>query len=249
MSLLKSEPFLTTSDIAKRLGVSEATARRDLAAVAGDDGVTRFRGGVMLAHDEEETPVGWRYRTEVASKRAIARAACRLVHDGQLIALDIGTTALYLAPLLASRLVTVVTNNLKAADLMADGCAQVVVLGGVVRPQERSILGPWVFKTLEAYRFSAFFMSVAGVSERGFTDLSADEIAIKQAIAERSDRIYVMADHSKFETSQGLIIRELAGVSGIITDQATPPRCRALCQRAGVELIVAPALDAQPEPG
>lgn len=239
LALLRDEPFLSISDIARRLGISEITARRDVNAIATESQVTRVRGGVFRVPDDEELPIGWRYHLCRAAKQAIAEKAAALVEDGDVIALDIGTTALYLAPLLARRDVIVVTNNLRAADLMADGIARVVVLGGVVRPRERSIVGENVLRSLAPYRFSKFFMSVSGVSTRGFTDPNHDEILIKQTVLSLSDRTFVLADHRKFGLAQGLVIADLKVVTAVITDTETSSEGIQLCKEAGTSVIVA----------
>lgn len=239
LALLKDEPFLTIAEIARRLSISEITARRDVNAIASDSQVTRVRGGVFRVPDGEELPIGWRYHLCKNAKQAIAEKAAELVRDGDVIALDIGTTALYLAPLLAKRDVIVVTNNLRAADLLADGIARIAVLGGNVRPRERSIVGREVLRSLQPYRFSTFFMSVGGVSLRGFTDPNQEEILIKQAILDTSDRTFVLADHHKFGLSEGLVIADLKAATAIITDQETLPEDLVRFKDAGANIITA----------
>jgi LacI family transcriptional regulator len=55
-SLIRSEGFLTVASVRLRLGVSEATARRDLAAIAAKGQITRTRGG-GLATSAQSPPV------------------------------------------------------------------------------------------------------------------------------------------------------------------------------------------------
>jgi LacI family transcriptional regulator len=49
-SLIRAEGFLPLAAVCRRLGVSEATARRDLAAVAAKGHITRTRGGGLMNH-------------------------------------------------------------------------------------------------------------------------------------------------------------------------------------------------------
>jgi DeoR/GlpR family transcriptional regulator of sugar metabolism len=216
--ILNQEPFVDVAGLAARVGVSLATVRRDLAELTRQGRVLRVRGGAVgRVAEVPETPFGWRYHLHQGEKQEIAELAATKVREGDTIALDIGTTPLYLARWLARRHVTVVTNSLRAADLLADGEATVVVTGGDMRAGERSLLGAHALATIRHYRFDVFFMSVGGVSARGITDYNIREIEIKQEFLRRSEAVYALADSSKFEHRAGIVVAEVANVTAILT--------------------------------
>lgn len=192
----------------------------------------RIRGGALAASSAgEESPFGWRYRLYRAEKEAIALLAERKVRDGDIIALDVGTTVLYLARRLARRRITVVTNSLHAASLLADGSATVILTGGSVRPGERSLVGVHALSTLSNYRFDHMFLSVGGISCRGVTDFNVPEVEVKQEILRRSDRAYALADSSKFGRSAGIVVTALGSLTAILA--ATAPSAEAVAEVTG----------------
>jgi DeoR/GlpR family transcriptional regulator of sugar metabolism len=101
LALLRHHGALGTRELAERLGVSEATVRRDLALLARQGLLRREHGGALLP--EAEPPYAEKLQRNQRAKEAIAQRAAALVPDGATVVLDSGTTALALARLLAGR--------------------------------------------------------------------------------------------------------------------------------------------------
>lgn len=220
--------------LSERFQVSLATVRRDLADIANDGAVQRVRGGILRPRSlPDESPFGWRYHMHRDEKRMIAHAASEFVRDGDTVALDIGTTPLYLARFLSARQVTVVTNSLKAADVMGDGLATVVVTGGSLRPGERSLLGPHTLDQIRRFRFDWFFMSAGGVSRRGVTDFNVQEVEAKQAFMRRAERTVALVDPSKFGRRSGIVVSDVQGVWMLLTAGQPDPDVVAGVQEVG----------------
>ena len=81
-------------DIIERLGVSAATARRDLDLLAEQQLVTRTRGGASANPTSSQLPLRYSTTRMGAQKARIARAAARMVRPGDVIGLGGGTTKL-----------------------------------------------------------------------------------------------------------------------------------------------------------
>src|SRR5262245_60334336 len=127
-------------ELAERFSVSEMTVRRDLGRLAQEGKLTRVHGGAV--RDRDEPPFAEIATERRAEKQRIGAAAAALVRDGQTIMVDIGTTTLELARRLRGRRVTVITSNLAVVDeLEPDPAIELVVLGGVVRRNYRSLVG------------------------------------------------------------------------------------------------------------
>src|SRR3954462_3957153 len=94
LDALQSHEFLRVHDLGEMFGVSEVTVRGDLEALAALGRVRRVHGGAMA----QVGPPPWA-AVEVSrgaqadEKRAIGVAAAALVNAGDLVALDVGTTA------------------------------------------------------------------------------------------------------------------------------------------------------------
>lgn len=239
LRLLDKEPYLSIAALARRLNLSEPTIRRDIRALSEEGKLTRVRGGaVSRSAVPPESPFHARYTAQSTAKRAIAAAAATLVRSLNVIALDVGTTALYLAEALVDQNITVVTNNVRAATILTSKINNVMLAGGRVRPGELSVVGSAALRFVRNYQFDVFFMSIAGISERGITDVNLDEIEMKQEMRLRSARTVVLADHTKFGYSSGLVVCGLKDVDLVITDRSPGPSLSAKLRDEGVQLWV-----------
>ena len=103
-----------------------------------------------------------------AAKQAIAALACTQIRDGEVIALDIGTTVAAMCPLLAERSLTVVTASLAVVRALASAPAiDIVVLGGLLRPNYDSLVGTLTESALRQLRVDRAFLGTAGVRADG----------------------------------------------------------------------------------
>src|ERR1700712_1590424 len=88
--------------LAAELGVSQSTVRRDVELLAQAGFVERTHGGVIWVGEKSSAgtrPYAFDQRMSyhVDVKRQIARAARALVHPGQTVLIDGGTTTFYFA--------------------------------------------------------------------------------------------------------------------------------------------------------
>src|SRR6202789_605294 len=121
-SLIRTDGFLPVADICRGLGVSEATARRDLSVVAANGQITRTRGGALADYNASFASLGERAsRARTAKERIAAAAMDPLPHKG-VVFLDAGTTVQALARQLLRRRrfdgLAIVTNSLPVATML-----------------------------------------------------------------------------------------------------------------------------------
>ena len=158
--------------LARDLGVTPSTIRRDLARLAADGAVVRTYGGAAVG---TSMPGRDPLDPRIDAKRAIGAAAAALVEDGQTIAISSGTTTLELARRLVDRRLTVITNALDVAELLLDRSGiELVVLGGVVRPGMHSMLGHLAELALRELRADALFMGIGALERRARPDERLD---------------------------------------------------------------------------
>ena len=120
LELLAATPALRIGEIAKRLYISEATVRRDLAAMEQKGLVERVYGGVTLK--KEDMPLDFRHREHGDAKEEIALRAVQLIKEGQTVFLDSSSTAQHILPHLTRfRNLTVITNSHQAVEELAGG--------------------------------------------------------------------------------------------------------------------------------
>src|SRR5262245_1933723 len=83
--------YVSASALADAFEGDASTIRRDLDLLARRGVVLRSHGGVRPA--DGDIPYAVKETENVREKRAIARSGARLVHDGQSLVIDSGSTA------------------------------------------------------------------------------------------------------------------------------------------------------------
>ncbi len=227
------------AELAERFAVSEMTVRRDLRELERAGKLTRVHGGAMST--AAEPPFAEIAVEGLAEKDAIGRAAAGLVEDGQAVLLDIGTTTLQLARHLRGRELTVVTSNLAAyEELLPESSIELVLLGGTVRRNYRSLVGVLAEDALRRLRVDIAFLGASGIEPDGSVmDTTMVEVPMKRLMIAAGRRAVLLADARKF--GMGGIVR-YCGVDeldAVVTGSAAPPEARAALASAGVEVILA----------
>ncbi|MFJ7218726.1 DeoR/GlpR family DNA-binding transcription regulator [Amycolatopsis sp. NPDC098790] len=233
---LRAEGPAPVGVLAERLGVSQATVRRDLVLLGREGRLTRVYGGAMAAGDEPFARVAAERADE---KDAVARRAADLVCDGDTVLLDIGTTAHRLARHLRDRALTVITSSLAVYEELKDADdVQLVLLGGVVRRSYHSMVGFLTEDALRQVRAGTVFLSTSGVRGDGHVmDSTVVEVPVKRAMVAAADRVVLLADAGKFP---GTGLARVCGPDALDVVVTTPgadePTCATL-REAGVEVL------------
>jgi DeoR/GlpR family transcriptional regulator of sugar metabolism len=235
-------------ELAEALDVSEATIRRDLQTLDANGELTRTYGGAVLRPGATVNPDGFGSELEasfaqdvdLAAKQAIATAAAALVPDQSVVILDIGTTTTLVARALKGRDITVITSNLAAFDELRDDTAvRLVLLGGVVRRNYRSLVGSLTESALTQISADILFLSCTGVRESGqVVDNMAVEAPIKQSMISGAVKVVLLASKSKFPGSGALRVCSLADVDVLITTEGAPEDTLEQCRNAGGEVTI-----------
>jgi DeoR/GlpR family transcriptional regulator of sugar metabolism len=225
--------------LAQSFGVSEMTVRRDLATLAHEGKIERVRGGAINARGEppfEETVV-----ERLEAKHRIGAAAAALVPDGATVMIDIGTTTLMAARHLHGRQITVVTSSLAVyEELVPDPAIELLLPGGLVRRNYRSLVGVLAEDTLRQLQADICFLGTSGVeSDLAVWDSTMIEVPIKRAMIEASDRVVLLADAEKFSAGSLVRVCGAADLTGIVTDTPLPPAFQPAVEDYGIEVIVA----------
>ena len=238
--MLHADHAVTIGEFTERLGVSEATVRRDLDALQRAGVVQRTHGGAVAA-SMRELPYPSRGEREVDEKRAIARAAVQEVREGQTLFVGGGSTTLHLAAQLIDLDVTVVTNSLPVASELASGRAgQVIVIGGALRVPEQSMIGPRAVEAIRTYRAATAFLGVPALdSEHGFTADGDAEAATDLAFMEMAQRTVVLADHTKLGRVATTHVVPLSAIDVVVTDGAAGGDQLDALRRGGTSVLIA----------
>ena len=149
----------------------------------------------------------------------IAQKALPLIKPGDTILLDGGTTTYALAGLLDMPL-TIITNNIPVAALLAGRKdMEVIVTGGRIQPDSQATVGAPCDESAGTiacgYIFSWCLQSSPHI---GVTSLDYFECEVKRAMVDCSDRIVALTGHDKVGTSEAYKICPIDKLDTIITE-------------------------------
>lgn len=223
--------------------VAPETIRRDLAALERQGLVRRVYGGAIPVERLDFEPgVSQRDRTNATEKERIARAAVESVPERGTVLLDAGTTTARLAALMpAERELTVVTNSLSVAGVLAPrGNYQVHMLGGRIRGTTLAAVESWALEVLRGLSVDVGFFGTNGFSaERGCTTPDPAESAVKAAMIAASRRRILLADHSKYGDDQFSRFAELDAMHMVITDDGLDEMAQDELERSAGAVVFA----------
>jgi len=217
---------LNISELCKILGVSSMTIRRDLNDLEREGLVLRTHGGAILGNKDNEPSYVKRSFTKREEKIEIGITAARVVKNGDVIAIDAGSTPLEVARYLDENIdITVLTNFLPVAlTLSKKRNIKVFLLGGILRKEELSLVGDSAIEAIRNFKIDKYFMGISGVSkDRELMDFDPAEVAVKRAIMKVASYIFLVADHSKFFRSAPTLVAPLSTVQEIVTDPKIHP--------------------------
>src|SRR5882757_7297390 len=95
--LLEQHRYLPVKELCRRLGVSEATARRDLAALVDEKKITRTYGGALHEFNDRFPSFRDRQGQGARAKEKVARMALAYFEPDRTYFFDSGTTIFALA--------------------------------------------------------------------------------------------------------------------------------------------------------
>lgn len=217
----------TSREICAHLSTSEPTLIR-FCKDFGYSGLAEFRIdlALALARDTQmrqfvEPAAQDRRNVNLDAKRRIARAAVPLVAGDRAILIDNGSTAeLFAAALGQAQPMTIMTTGLMVAqNLLAHRQHEVILTGGRIRPDARSLTGRLVELTLKGMRFDTFVMGADSVDPLiGLSTFREDEAHQTLAMVDAAARVIVLADRTKFLKPSLHKICDLDRISILVTD-------------------------------
>jgi DeoR family transcriptional regulator, aga operon transcriptional repressor len=232
------------AELARELGVSEMTIRRDVSRLE-QDGFIRATYGGATAHITKSIELAFNARAleNAPEKRLIGMRAAEDLAPAPVLYVGPGTTTEQFSLFLTrSAGQQVITGSLPVASLLGSRPAHVVALGGTVREEELACVGPVAVATLTRYRADVAVIGAAGVSATfGITELEDDLAEVNRAAIAQSSRLVVLADGSKIGADAHAVVAPASAISTLVTSAGAPTGELAALRSAGVEVIIATA--------
>lgn len=181
-------------------------------------------------------------RDEVDYRRQqIARAAASMVEAGDVVLIDGGPIARYLAiELRQKRDITVITNSVTVFDIL-NGTQGITLIstGGAVRYSSQVMVGPTAEGALKELRADKLFLTVSGITlDFGLSHHTISEATIKQAMIRSAREVILLADHTAFGAETGIQVAPLSVIHRLITDDALPASTRLDISKKGIQVVL-----------
>lgn len=240
---LQKDGRVSVTNLTEELDVSAVTVRKDLDHLAERKLLVRTHGGAITKnHVVYDLPFEEKARQNEEEKKRIAARAARLVDDQDIIVLDSGTTTLQVVRSLRDKEnLKVATNSvLIASEVLRIPNIELIVLGGLLRPNSASIVGPYAEQMLREHSFRKLFLAGDGFDVNyGLTTTDVQEASLNQLMIQAADLTIVVVDSSKFSRRGLCRICRVKDIDAVITDDKAPEKSVKVLEEKGVEVLIA----------
>ena len=236
MDRLSSDGSVSVGALARDLGLSEVTIRGDLRDLEDKGWISRKRGGATASIHRA---ILERQRVFSEQKNAIARAAAKLVQDGDVIMIEAGTTTALIARFLTDKQdVHIVTNStLVFSYARMNPNLQITMVGGEFRRSTESMVGPIALETIGRINVRLAFVGTDGFSiERGMTTHLIEGAEIGKAMKAHAQTTVLIADSSKYGRFGFINVLPLSAMDLIITDKELQTKAEAELLESGINI-------------
>ena len=237
---LKEVDFVDTNSLQKQFDVSYMTIHRDIDILEMQGDVSRVFGGVKIQNNNKgihDLSIEERFKNNIESKTAIAKKAAGFVKNGDVIGLDASTTALHMCNFLLDMEITVITNSIHVAlQLSNSQTVNTLLYGGIVRKSALTLVGPMIHEFEKNFNLTRSFISAKSLSPGGgLSDITLEESEVKKSLIRRSKEVFVLADHTKVDTTSIYTVCNVDSIDCIIVDSQSAFRPEQLESLADME--------------
>lgn len=243
---VQSQGSVRVTELMRAFHVTDTSIRRDLEILESQGRLRRIHGGaVAIGRSQAPQSFQVKLREHPQEKARIGAAAARLVHAGESIILDSGTTVLEVALHLPKNHIgptplTVVTNSLPViVELQNWNSIHLNLLGGILLPDFQATVGPQTIANLRRIQVDKAFIGCDGLSlSHGLTTPHMLIAEVGRVMAEVAHEVIAVADSSKLGRVGFTPIVPLNQVQKLITDSGASTTLLDEIRATGIEVIV-----------
>lgn len=246
LDYLQSHGKTPVDQLAAYFSTTGTTIRKDLTALEADKKVLRTYGSVVLVENEKEAdtelPITNKTLINLSQKKKIAKAAVKLLKDGDSLIIDSGSTVLQMIPLLSElNNLTIMTNSLHIINSLVslEKEHELLMCGGTYRARSASFHGILAESTFEKFSFDKLFIGTDGFDlELGLTTFN-EVHGVSKAMTNAAREIIVLADSTKFGRRSPNIVCPLDKIDIVITDKGLDKTIHQALLDKGIQVIIA----------
>jgi DeoR family transcriptional regulator, aga operon transcriptional repressor len=242
LSLVQNQGRVLVGELSQTLGISQITIRKDLEHLQSRGLVQRTHGGALRLQSGAlfDPSLQEKQKQHSQEKQRIADEAARMVQEGQCVMLDSGTTTTAVAhALMRFSQLTLITNAVNIAADLANTNFEVILIGGALRKNSSSLVGPLAEDVLDEMHADILFLGVDGFDvETGITTPNVLESRVNRAMVKASRRVVVVCDSTKFSRRSLSRIVPTSAIHCVITDTNLPRETEEALRNQNLELIL-----------
>ncbi|MCO6536586.1 MAG: DNA-binding transcriptional repressor [Gilliamella sp.] len=248
LEYLQNNGQVSIDELVEYFKTTGTTIRKDLTQLSQSGLVLRTYGGAMLNREIGDRAIDHKTYINIASKKSIACEAVKLIHEGDSIIFDSGSTVAQMIPILTSfNNLTIMTNSLHIVnELVAHNNDHTIILsGGTFRRKSASFHSNSASTAaiFESYTFDKLFMGADGIDLVGGVTTFNESYHGSVAMSKAAAKLILLADSTKFGRRSPNVVCDLNAVDTIITDNKLDDKYyEALIQR-GIKVIKVDVID------
>ena len=229
------------SVLAKQLGVSVETVRRDIIALCDEGKLIKVHGGaVSAARPVAESDYQKRRAEGGQVKQQLGAYAAGLVETHDVVAISTGSTMEAVAGNLGNDIdATVITNSTAVASLVQQQC-RCILLGGQLHPDEGYTFGPVTAEQLVGFHTDKAFIAASAVSADGLMTTGIEEGDLTRKMIENASHVILVVQSAKIGSRSVYRYAGLDVVDEIVTDAHRPldPSFKKAVRELGIKLHI-----------
>ena len=240
--IIKEKSAVTTAMLSEKFGVSVETIRKDLLFLEKRGELVRVHGGA-IAKPSAVSYQSFNERVDSfrEQKSEVGKIAAEFVKNGDTIAIDAGSTAIEFIDALKERLdtLTVVTYSMDVFERARDyKNFNVILCGGFFMKSENTFYGEFALEMLDKIHVGKSFVFPSGISlSNGLCDCLPQFVDMQRKLISVCDRVFVVADSSKYEKCSLIKSAETSPRYTYITDSKIPAEITEIYKGNGITLV------------
>ena len=248
LDIISKEKTMGVQELADRFNLSPASIRLDLAELHNRGLVHRTHGGAIIPSETQSififdnTNLKQHDLSHIEEKRKIAEAVIELIHDGDIVMIDGGSTNHLIARQLGRKKgLTIITPSVYLLSVLSQNInGNIFLTGGLYVPKFYDFVGEMCLENIERFKPDATIVGIDGISsQQGLTLLEPATEQVKRKMISISKNLIIPADLSKVGKAFPIHIAEINKINTLVTDSHISEDDADLFREIGLKVIIA----------
>lgn len=230
-------------ELSRHFDVTTTTIRRDLIALEKESLVYRAHGGAVKREPNsiwQMSSINSRLSQHEEEKNRIAQYVAQIIHNGESIMIDGGSTTTKIAQeLRGKKNLLIVTNALTIGEMLVEpGSNKVILSGGELLKETNALVGNAAEHSLAAYRTDISITGVSGlIPAEGCFSAIPQEAEIKNIMMQNSRKRIIVTDSSKIGVHALFLFCAAAAIDMLVTDKNIKKNDLLILKKSGMEVV------------